>query len=231
MNSNIKTVIFDADDTLWDCQSHFDAVEKEMHRKVSQWCSAEEAHQALIATETRNISLTGFGCKAFTLSLLETAISCSHGEIAAKDLDELIHHGYSLLNMSATPLPGVRETLSKLSGYQLVVFTKGDIQDQARKLERSGLRPFFSHVEITADKSEEDYRCLCKKLDVQPQDAIMVGNSFKSDIAPALSIGMNAIYIPFHVAWQLEHAEEYHHADLIKLDEFSELKNYLTLNS
>lgn len=227
MNRNIKTLIFDADDTLWDCQSHFDAVEKIMHQKVSRWCSPEEAHKALIATETRNIALTGFGCKAFTLSLLETAISCSNGEIAANDIEELIRHGYSLLHMPATPLPGVRETLEKLSIFQLVVFTKGDIQDQARKLERSGLRHFFSHVEITADKSEEDYRRLCQKLDILPHEAVMVGNSFKSDIAPALAIGMKAIYIPFHVAWQLEHAEEYHHEDLIKLTEFSELMSII----
>jgi len=82
-------------------------------------------------------------------------------------------------------------------------------------------------VEITADKSEEDYRRLCQKLNILPQEAVMVGNSFKSDIAPALAIGMKAIYIPFHVAWQLEHAEEYHHEDLIKLTEFSELMSII----
>ena len=223
MNEKFKVIAFDADDTLWDCQSHFDAVEREMHKKVKPWCTAEEAHAALIATETSNISLTGFGCKAFTLSLLETAIKVSHEEITASDLSYLIQCGYSLLQFPVTPLPGVAETLAQLKDYQLVVFTKGDLQDQARKLERSGLAHFFSHVEITADKSEEDYRSLCQHLNIEPQEAVMVGNSFKSDIAPALRIGMKAIYIPFHVAWQLEHAEEYHHANLIKLNEFSKL--------
>lgn len=219
----VKVIIFDADDTLWDCQSHFDQVEKVMHNEVSKWCNAEDAHKLLIETETRNVPLTGFGCKAFTLSLIETAIKASHGEIDAERIDHLIKCGYSLLEIPVKPLPGVRDTLEELNGYRRVVFTKGDLRDQANKLKRSGLEPFFEHIEITSDKSKEDYVHLCRKLNVIPEEAIMVGNSFKSDIAPALEAGMKAVYIPFDVVWQLEHSDEYLHPNLIKIKHFKQL--------
>lgn len=226
--NNIKWIIFDADDTLWDCQSHFDNVEHEMHRKVGRWCSPGQAHQALIATETRNISNTGFGCKAFTLSLIETAIEVSGGQIPADDIAYLIRQGYGLLQMPATPLPGVRETLASLStDYQLAVFTKGDLQDQARKLQRSGLSAFFAHVEITADKTQAYYLRLCNKLGIKAEEAVMVGNSFKSDIEPAISIGMKAVYIPFHIAWQLEYSDEYSHDNLFKIKDFKQIAEVL----
>ena len=104
-----------------------------------------------------------------------------------------------------------------------MVFTKGELLDQEHKLERSGLAPYFQHVEITSDKGEREFRNLCGRLGVTPQELLMVGNSLKSDIAPALAIGCQAVYIPFHVTWQLEHTDHFEHPRMAQIDHFGQL--------
>jgi putative hydrolase of the HAD superfamily len=109
----------------------------------------------------------------------------------------------------------------------MVVFTKGELQDQENKLHRSRLARYFSHVEITSNKTETEFQQLCEHLEIMPNQLLMVGNSLKSDIAPALNIGAWAIHIPFHVTWQLEHSEDIEHERLIKITHFNEILNYL----
>ena len=123
------------------------------------------------------------------------------------------------------------ETLERLQAwpYQLVVFTKGELQDQENKLKRSGLGKYFSHVEITSDKTEVEFQQLCAHLGILPSQLLMVGNSLRSDIAPALTIGASAIHIPFHVTWQLEHFEDIEHERLVKITHFHEIID--TLNT
>ena len=112
------------------------------------------------------------------------------------------------------------------------MFTKGELQDQENKLHRSGLAKYFSHVEITSDKTEVEFQQLCEHLDILPSQLLMVGNSLKSDIVPALAIGASAIYIPFHVTWQLEqHTEEIEHEHLTKIAHFIEIINVLNTYS
>lgn len=224
---DIKVVAFDADDTLWDCQSHFDNVEREMAEMLAPWCTIQQAHDELVATEMQNISLSGYGCKAFILSVIETAVRVSRGEIASLQIGKLIQSGYRLLQMPATPLKGVEETLQVLGRHRKVVFTKGDLKDQQQKLERSGLGQYFEHVEITSNKSEQEFRQLCQRLSIKAEELVMVGNSFKSDIAPALNIGAWAVHVPFHVNWQLEDSQEFDHEKLIKISRFEELKDFL----
>lgn len=219
----LPVLIFDADDTLWDCQSHFDQVEHAMALMLAPWCSEQEAHAELIRTETNNIGLSGFGAMPFILSVIETAIRVSKQQIPATQIEKLIQMGYGLLQMPATPLPMVEETLSLLTNHRKMVFTKGDQLDQRRKLKRSGLERYFDAVEVTTDKTPEGYRRLLEYYDIAPEQAIMIGNSFKSDIAPALAIGMKAIYIPFHIAWQLEHSDEFEHQNLERIERFAQI--------
>lgn len=229
--TSLKVIAFDADDTLWDCQSHFEAVERRLYELLSPWCSAPEAAKVLFATERDNMAALGYGSKAFTLSVLETALGASHGQMAQPALAELLALGKSLLSMPATPLPGVAATLGRLrsrwrnagGGRQMVAFTKGELQEQENKFHRSGLEPMFDHIEIVSAKGEAECRALCAKLGVRPEELLMVGNSFKSDIDPALAAGAWAAYVPFHVTWQLEHSEEYDHERLFRLSSFSDL--------
>lgn len=220
---DIRVIAFDADDTLWDCQSHFEAVENHLYRLIAPYC--ETPAKELFQTESGNMADLGYGCKAFTISIIETALRVAGDHLSAEELSDLLSHSKSLLHLPATPLPEVEETLQRLQAYpyRLVVFTKGELQDQENKLHRSGLAKYFSHVEITSNKTELEFQQLCEHLDILPSQLLMVGNSLKSDIAPALTIGASAIHIPFHVTWQLEHSEDIDHPRLVKITHFNEI--------
>ena len=221
--NHIRVISFDADDTLWDCQSYFCMVERQYCSLLSAYASADTVSRELFRTETANMPLLGYGCKAFTLSLVETAVRLSDGRIPASDIARIIELGKSLLQIPVIPLPGVCATLDALHAYRLVLFTKGELLDQQNKLRRSGLSPYFEHVEIVSDKTESAYMSLFSRLGVRPEECLMVGNSFKSDIIPALSAGASAIYVPFHVTWQLEQTEEFGHERLERVTCFSDI--------
>lgn len=226
MNTKIKVIAFDADDTLWDCQSWFDDVERRCCELLAPWATAREVSEGLFATERANLSLTGYGTKAFTLSLIENAVRVSGGQLTGDIVMRLIEMGKELLRFPTTPLPEVEETLARLAAmrsHRLVVFTKGELMDQEGKLRRSGLEQYFSHVETVSNKTEREYRQLCENLGVAPEETVMVGNSFRSDIAPALTAGAWAVHIPYHVVWELEKSEEYPHERLHKITHFFQL--------
>ena len=230
MKEKIKVIAFDADDTLWDCQSWFDEVEHKCCELLSPWATAREVSEGLFATERKNLSLTGYGTKAFTLSLIENAVRVSKEQLTGDIVMRLIELGLGLLKFPTTPLPEVEETLCTLAErrhYRLVVFTKGELMDQEGKLARSGLEQYFSHVETVSNKTEQEYRQLCENLDVAPEQTLMVGNSFRSDIAPALAAGAYAIHIPYHVVWELEKSEEFPHDKLRKITHFGEILDIL----
>ena len=227
---DIKVIAFDADDTLWDCQSWFDDVERRCCELLRPWATAREVSEGLFATEHQNLPLTGYGTKAFTLSLIENAVRISGGQLSGDIVRQLLEMGKELLQFPTTPLPEVQETLQQLADlrrYQLVVFTKGELMDQEGKLRRSGLEQYFSHMETVSNKTEKEYRQLCENLDVAPEQTLMVGNSFRSDIAPALAAGAWALHIPYHVVWALEKSEEYPHEKLRKITHFGEILEFL----
>ena len=225
----IKVIAFDADDTLWDCQSHFEEVEEHLYSLIAPYC--EDPKHELFITESGNMADLGYGCKAFTISIIETALRIAGNDLSASQLSDLLAHSKSLLHLPATPLPEVEETLQKLrdslDGERMVVFTKGELQDQENKLKRSGLLKYFDDVEITSDKSQREFLALCEHQAIHPSELLMIGNSLKSDIAPALAVGAWAIHIPFHVTWQLEHFDDIDHERLVKIEHFSEILNYI----
>ena len=125
-------------------------------------------------------------------------------------------------------MPGVKDTLEKISrscSYRTIVITKGNMLDQERKLECSGLKPFFDHVEIVSDKNGKTYSDLLAFLGIGASEFLMVGNSFKSDISPVLRLGGYGVYIPFHTTWLHEQTDEYDHPNLFRADNFRELEN------
>ena len=230
MLSNIRLIAFDADDTLWDCQSHFEAVERQYCQLLADYGDESHVSARLFETETRNMPELGYGSKAFTLSLVENAVNVSQGQVSANVLLQIQDLGRSLLRIPATPLPGVEQTLRAIRNmgkYKMVVFTKGEILDQENKLLRSGLWPLFDRVEVVADKTPRQYRELCETFDIDITRLLMVGNSFKSDIAPVLELGGFAAHIPFEVTWQHEQTEEYDHHHLFSLNHITELLKIL----
>lgn len=234
----IRVIAFDADDTLWDCQSHFEEVENLLYAFIGPYC--QDPKRELFETESRNMEDLGYGCKAFTISVMETALRICGNDLSATQLTELLEAGKHLLHLPATPLPGVVEVLRSLSPrpslreegltpLRVVCFTKGELQDQENKLKRSGLIKYFDHVEITSDKTEKEFLALCQHLGIEPHELLMVGNSLKSDIAPALAIGAQAVHIPFHVTWQLEVHEKIKHDRMVEIKEIGQLPELLHL--
>ena len=238
----IKVIAFDADDTLWDCQGHFEEVEEHLYSLIRPYC--ENPKQELFNTESANMEDLGYGCKAFTISIIETALRVAGNDISSTELSDLLKDCKRLLHLPATPLPEVESTLKTLRTHleggsefftlhsslftpRMVVFTNGELQDQENKLKRSGLLKYFDDVEITSDKSQKEFIALCEHQDIHPSELLMIGNSLKSDIAPALAIGAWAIHIPFHITWQLEHFDDIDHERLIKIQHFSEILKYL----
>ena len=133
--------------------------------------------------------------------------------------------------MPATPLQGVRCVLDTLNNvqrkYKMVVFTKGELLDQENKLRRSGLQSFFDATIVVSDKTSDEYEYLCKRFNCSVNELVMVGNSFRSDIAPVLELGGNAIYVPSKTLWQHEYIDEYDHTNLVTVSEISDILQYL----
>jgi len=225
----IEVIAFDADDTLWDNQPLFEKIERDFCDLLAEYGTHAEISEALFAIEMQNMECYGYGAKAFTLSLIETAIAVSHHRIPTEKISRIIEMGKYLLNMPIQLLDGVEDTLEQLNKkYKLVVATKGDLLDQQRKLTRSGIAAYFDHVEIMTDKTENEYRKLILSLDAEPQHILMAGNSLKSDIYPALAVGMYAAYVPYHTMWKHELTDEnVVNERFLKVNSFSQLTELL----
>ena len=217
-SGDIRAVVFDADDTLWDCQSHFELVQERYCRLLSSYgLTPESVGDSLYATECRNMPLLGFGVKAFTISLIENACAMTHGTISGSDIMEITDMGRSLLTFDVRPFAGVSETLSWLNrfgGVRVALFTKGELLDQQSKLQRSGLKEYFEVVDIVSDKTSDAVLSLCRRMGVEPCRTLVVGNSFKSDVLPAIEAGAKAAYVPSRYLWQYESVKEFEHPEV-----------------
>lgn len=226
MKENIKVIAFDADDTLWVNESYFQEIEKRYTQLLKSYGNSEEISAALFKTEMKNLKTLGYGAKAFTISMIETALEVSNQKIAADDIRQIVDLGKSLLEIPIGLLPKVKETLEVLKEkgkYKLVVATKGDLLDQENKLERSGLAPYFDHIEVMSDKTEKEYLRLLNILQIKPSEFLMIGNSLKSDIQPVLALGGYGVHIPFEVMWQHEVVDAFTHKNLKQVKGFHEL--------
>ncbi len=226
IQKQIKLIAFDADDTLWSNEPLFRTAEKKMSSLLSQYGTHDFIASELYQIEVQNMADYGFGAMAFTLSLLETAIKISHHQLNASQTEQILKIGRELLHNPAKPLDGVTETLEALHSdgrYRLLLLTKGELLTQENKIQRSGLAHYFDAVDIVSDKNREEYLKICQKYGLSPKEIMMVGNSFKSDIAPVLEIGGIGVHIPAESLWQLEQTEEYEHENLIHISNLREL--------
>ena len=205
----IKVIGFDADDTLWVNEPYYQDVEQQFCRILNPYIPKKESSAELFKTEMNNLEIYGYGAKGFILSMVETALRITDGKIAIEEISQILETGKTLLNMPIQLLDGIENVLQQLQKkYKLILATKGDLLDQERKLQKSGLIGYFHHIEIMSDKHENNYKKLLAHLDIQPQEFLMVGNSIKSDILPVIKIGAKAILVPFEVMWQHEKNHE-----------------------
>lgn len=206
---NLTTIAFDADDTLWHTERHFQMTQHHFKMLLADFAEPDHLSERIVAAEKRNIQHFGYGVKSFTLSLIETAIEVTDGKAPAATIQQIINAGRDMLAHPIEVLPSVADTLEALAGkYKLAVITKGDLFDQERKVAQSGLGDFFDTVEIVSEKETATYTRIFNAIGDRPERSMMVGNSLKSDVIPALNAGAWGVYVPHELTWELEHADE-----------------------
>ena len=207
--SDVKIIGFDADDTLWVNETYFREAETEFCNLMSEYETPNKTDQELFKMEMKNLPIYGYGVKAFVLSMVEMALEISNGNVSQKKIQAILNIGKVMLEKPVELLEGVDEVLKALSKkYRIILATKGDLLDQERKLEKSGLTEYFHHIEVMSDKKEGNYIKLLKHLDIEPSEFLMVGNSLKSDILPLVQLKAHAVHIPFHTTWAHEQVTE-----------------------
>ena len=141
------------------------------------------------------------------LSMIETAIQLTEGNVRGSDIQQILDMGKDLLRYPIEPLPGVVDVVTELRqrGHHLLVLTKGDLFDQESKIARSGLGELFDHVEVVSEKNEVTYQRLLTRYQASADDFVMIGNSLKSDILPVARLGLRAVHVPYHANWIFEH--------------------------
>ncbi len=197
-------LLIDADDTLWENNIYF---EQAIHAFITFL-----NHSQLTAEE-----------------LLETYRRLAEKDLQDEDILQVRHFGEQIRSYPLQLLEGVIETLDYLSPrYSLVLLTKGDVEEQKLKVERSGIEESFRQVVIVQEKDVATYHRVAKELQVVPKQTWMVGNSPRSDINPALAAGLNAVYIPHPHTWRLEHEDVQNTGEgqLLTLSTFADLRNY-----
>jgi len=203
--NKVKVIGFDADDTLWVNEPYFRETESKFCNLIKNGMGLEEVTEKLFEIEIGNIPLYGYGTKGFVLSMIETGLKITKGNIPTEKIQAILELGKAQMNKPIELLDGVVEVLEELQDkYRLIVATKGDLLDQERKLKKSGLLKYFHHIEVMSDKQEGDYQKLIRNLDIKPEELLMVGNSLKSDILPVLQLGGRAVHVPYHTTWEHE---------------------------
>ena len=200
---------FDADDTLWHNESIFNMTQ-ENFREILSSHSPELVDHILSSTQIKNLKLFGYGIKGFILSMVETYIELSNGEIKGNEIQKIIDFGREMLAAPIELLPYVQEVIDELSKkFSLLLITKGDLIDQETKIARSGLAEYFTGVEIVSDKNSDTYEKIFSRRDIAVSRFIMIGNSMRSDIVPIVQIGGHAVHIPYYTTWDHEQNHPY----------------------
>ena len=247
----IDVIGLDADDTLWHDERMFIDISTRFHRLLEQYLGPDVSRSEDSATATdsvadsvtdqpnqpasnrtaietaiehrerANLELFGYGVKAYTLSLIETAIASTEGRVTAYDIHQIIQWGKEMLAQPVELLDGVKEVVPQLAAeYRVIVITKGDLWNQEAKIARSRLEEHLDAVEVVAEKDTDTYRRVLKQHGIDPKRFVMAGNSLRSDIAPVLAIGARAVHISFPTVWALEQVPD----GFLNPDDYTEIR-------
>jgi len=222
---SFSVIGFDADDTLWHSEDSFHRTEQRFIELVEPYVAGGiDVADALRATEHRHIPISGYGVKAYTLSMVECAVNISLQTVPAAVVGEIVDLGLDLLTEAVRLIEGAPEALADLGrDHRLVLITKGDLIHQTRKVETSGLAHHFDQVEVVIEKDESVYAQVLREVRVNPSDFCMIGNSVRSDILPVLGLGGGAVHVPYEFTWAHEHAE--HDGSVLTADSIVDVPN------
>lgn len=199
---HITHVFLDADDTLWENEIYFRRTEEEFSAYMSRYADKKLIAKTLAEKQEENIPVFGYGSKTYMIGMLDTARTlCPErfGPAMYEDIKEMITR---LTTHPFRFIDGAEDTVMALSGrYKLVIATKGEMSEQLRKYHLSGLDRVVTAIEVMERKSPEDYLNMCIKMNIAPENMLMVGNAVRSDIAPVIKIGGWGIYVPHSTTW------------------------------
>ena len=221
-------VAFDADDTLWRSEDSFERAEQRFVELVAPHAPrGVDVDAALRATERADLSITGYGVKAFTLSMVRAALTITDNAVPAAVVAELLEIGRDMLTEPVHLLADVPEVLAAVSPHaRLALVTKGDLVHQTRKVTTSGIEHHFDDIEIVLEKDPATYRKLLHRLGVDPSRFCMIGNSVRSDVLPVMAIGGHAVHVPYHITWEIERVD-HHDEDVVELASLADVPGWL----
>ncbi len=214
---------FDADDTLWKSEDYFQAAEDMYAELVGPHTpDGVDALDALHAIELDNVPISGYGVKAFALSMVQAAVTATGGRVPASVLGRIVDHAHEMLMDPVELLDGVPETLAAVGRtHRLVLITKGDLVHQIRKVRTSGLEHHFEHIEVVLEKDVDTYRRVLDEWGIEPARFCFVGNSVRSDVLPIIELGGTGVHVPYHVTWghELVHDHDGGFAELASISD------------
>jgi putative hydrolase of the HAD superfamily len=226
-----QTLLFDADDTLWENNIYFErAIAAFISYLDHRTHTPEEVRAHLNRVEHATIAAHGYGLKSFRRSLVACFEQLTDAPLGAEKHARILRFAQSIAEHEIEPLAGVAATLPELaSRHRCLLVTKGDPVEQRDKLTRSGLAKYFSAVEVLPEKNAAAYRALAARHRCDPARTWMIGNSPKSDINPALAAGLHAVFLPHDFTWVLEDeavAEPATGQHLLELEAFANLTRH-----
>jgi putative hydrolase of the HAD superfamily len=234
MNNGKPTLLIDADDTLWHNNIYYDkAINDFTSMMENNGFSKDLIESRLRCREIENVKHHGYGSYCFALSMRQVYEElCRENNLEIdKTIIEHIESAKDLTcNYPIDLLEGVKETLPLLADKcQLVIFTKGESEEQLAKIERSGISRYFDFFLVVDEKNEEKYRQILDMFNLEPEKTWMIGNSPRSDINPAKAVGMKTILIPYHATWEYEivNINKDGHETIV-LEDFSKLSGLFT---
>ena len=206
---NIKQIIFDADDTLWENNIYYIQATTDFIDLIeSGGFERSDIQRAFDDLELKIVEERGYGSNNFVYILEELFRRYTQKSKVRLDEEKLrfITRRFQEHPVSIPQLfPGVIETIRYLKKkYALYVLTKGDYSEQQGKILRAGVHECVKEYFILPEKNDAAYRGLLNKYNWLPDETCMVGNSPKSDINPALRQGMFAVHIPYRDTWKLD---------------------------
>src|SRR5581483_9519791 len=222
-------LIVDADDTLWENNIYFErAFDEFVEFLAHSAMKPAQVRDVLDEIERANNKVHGYGTLNFAKNLRQTYEHLAERDICEEDLRTVMGIAERILEAPMEVIEGVPETLAYLAEkHDLTLFTKGHPEEQRLKLDRSELGRYFGHTAIVKEKDAAAYLCLVRERGMEPERTWMIGNSPKSDINPALEVGLNAVFVPHAHTWILEHQEIVPGAGrLLELGGFSELREH-----
>ncbi len=204
----LTLIAFDADDTLWQNETLFRLTQSRIESLLAEFAAPTHLHDRLLAAERRNLGRYGYGVKGFMLSMIETAIEVTEGRVEARVIAEILSAGSEMLDHPVELLPHAQSVVKAMvQAHQVVIITKGDLLDQERKVAQSGLGDLVHGVEILSDKTAASYGAIFTRYGHRAERCMMVGNSMKSDVLPALAAGAHGVHVPHGLTWPMERAD------------------------